>query len=82
MGQSADSHPEIARLGDIIAPLPRAFLEDRLSMIVHQAHGLEYALLGAPLDNTPREALLGLAMSLSDKLGELLSEIEGKEVEQ
>lgn len=79
MGQSADPHEEIVRLGDIIAPLPRAFLEDRLSMIVHQAHGLEYALLGAPLDNTPREALLGLSTSLSEKLGELLAEIERKE---
>ena len=82
MGQSADSHPEIARLGDIIAPLPRAFLEDRLSMIVHQAHGLEYAIKGAPIDTAPSEALIGLAVALCEKLGELLSEIEGKEVEQ
>ena len=82
MGQSADPHPEIIRLGDIIAPFPRAYLEDKVSMIVHQANALEYAIKGAPIDTAPSEALIGLAMALCDKLDQLLAEIEGKEVEQ
>ena len=82
MGQSADPHEEIVRLGDIIAPFPRAYLEDKVSMIVHAANALEYAIKGAPIDTAPSKALIGLAMSLCDKLGELLAEIEGKEVEQ
>ena len=79
MGQSAAPHDETVHLRTVIGPLPRALLEDRLSMIVHQANALEYAIKGAPIDTAPSEALIGLAMSLCDALGELLADVENKE---
>ena len=49
---------------------------DRLSLLFHAARALEYAIGGAPMDEVPREALLGAAISLADRMGDWLYELD------
>ena len=52
---------------------------DRISTAFHTARALEYAIAGAPIEATTRDALLGLGMAHADFIAELLDDVEKSE---